>query len=327
MRAKKQTESHWPDSQNPRSNQSDSPSGSSAGNLSNSTAEYDGFEVSLEEYSGPFDVLLSMLSARKLDVTEISLSQITSEFIDYVRKMSFSAQNNNPDDSSFGDSGFGNSESESRIMRNAERISSFLEVASILVEAKSAALIPHDGEMPAEAESMEALRERDLLFARLLQYRAFKRASEDFRALFAKNSGSYAHPAYIGDSVAAALRQSVCPINPLELAAAAAYAFAHVPADRVSIHQLHVPLVDPRIQAGILRERLKAAGKGVSIPFGKLAEDAKNNSEIVVRFLVLLAFFKQGIVQFKQEKPFESLHVRWTGETGVSRVFSDIDIG
>ena len=73
MRAKKQTESHWPDSQNPRSNQSDSPSGSSVGNLSNSTAEYDGFEVSLEEYSGPFDVLLSMLSARKLDVTEISL--------------------------------------------------------------------------------------------------------------------------------------------------------------------------------------------------------------------------------------------------------------
>lgn len=244
------------------------------------------FAVSLDAYQGPFDVLLSLISQRKLELTEISLSAITGEFIDYVRGLDAT--------------------------HTAEEISAFIDVASILVEAKSAALLPHDEESEAaDEQTLAALRERDLLFARLLQYKAFKQAGNDFRARIAANSGRYPHPAQLDAAVAALLPELVWTISPDDLARIAARVIANAPAEHVSVHQLHVPLADLREQAAIVRAKLREAGDRVDVTFARLVADAQTRGEVVARFMALLAFFKQGVVQFRQDAPFSPLHVRW----------------
>ena len=121
----------------------------------------DRFADDLDVYQGPFDLLLGMLANRKLSLAEVSLASITGEFLNYVRTLDFS--------------------------QGLDQASAFLDVASVLVEAKSAALLPVEDESMRDQASMDALRERDLLFARLLQYRAFKQAGQDFRARLAAN--------------------------------------------------------------------------------------------------------------------------------------------
>lgn len=245
----------------------------------------EGFNVRLDAYQGPFDVLLSLLSQRELELTQISLSQVTEEFIAYVKNLD--------------------------MISDADQVSSFIDVASILVEAKSASLIPHDEEDSDFESSLEALQERDLLFARLLQYRAFKQAGEDFRQRIAANSGRFAHPGTMSTSLSTILPQLAWSMPLDDFAKLAATVIENAPASEVSINQLHIPLIDLRVQAGIVRDRLRAAGNKTDVTFAQIIEDAKATIEIVARFLALLAFFKQGVVQFKQDEPFDDLHVRW----------------
>lgn len=256
------------------------------------------FSVDLEVYSGPFDALLSMLANKKLELTEVSLSAITEEFLVYVRGLDFT--------------------------ENMDEASAFLDVASILVEAKSAALLPSNASGERDEQSMEALRERDLLFARLVQYRAYKEAAADFRARLAANSGRFPHPGVVDESVSAMLPELVWTLGAEELAGLAAQVFANAPADEVSVHQLHVPLVDLQAQSKLVRARLREIGEGKSITFAELTADTEQRIEIVARFLAILAFFKQGVVQFKQSGPYAPLHVRWV--SGVDDEMSDVNI-
>ncbi|MCH9274782.1 segregation/condensation protein A [Bifidobacterium amazonense] len=251
-----------------------------------------GFRVTLDVYSGPFDAMLGMIANRRLDLTEVSLSAITEEFLAYVRGMDFA--------------------------RNMDEASGFVDVASILVEAKSAALLPGTDEGPRDDASMEALRERDLLFARLLQYRAFKQAAADFRARFAANAGRYPHPASIDSAVASILPELALTATPLDLARLAARAIANRPPEEVTTHQLHVPPADLKEQAALVRDRLRALGEGESLTFDELVEDAASQAQVVARFLAVLAFFKQGSLQFKQDGPYEPLHLRWPRGTAGS---------
>ncbi|MGE8692601.1 segregation and condensation protein A [Bifidobacterium bifidum] len=256
------------------------------GEIGGDAAVSPGFSVELEVYSGPFDALLSMIANRRLELTEVSLSEITEEFLAYVRTLD--------------------------LARNMEEASAFLDVASVLVEAKSAALLPHDqADGERDEQSLEALRERDLLFARLLQYRAFKQAAGDFRARFAANAGRFPHPAYVDERVAAMLPELAWSLGAEDLARIAAQVFVNAPASEVSLHQLHVPLVDLRAQAAVVRDRLQALPAGGSMTFAELTRDAHRRVEVVARFLAVLAFFKQGVLQFRQAGPFETLHLRW----------------
>lgn len=165
-----------------------------------------GFQVDVEGYAGPFDVLLGMIANRRLEVTEVSLSAITEEFLAYVRRLGLASGQTAPSDQSVasdqsvspGQAVSSNQEAASeqstpsiQFAQHMDEASAFLDVASILVEAKSAALLPCDEQGERDEQSIEALRERDLLFARLVQYRAFKRAAGDFRARFAANSGRF----------------------------------------------------------------------------------------------------------------------------------------
>ena len=260
-----------------------------------------GFQVNLEVYSGPFDALLGMIANNKLELTEVSLSSITEEFLTYVRGLDFA--------------------------KNMDEASAFLDIASILVEAKSVAILPGGEDSQHDEQSLEVLRERDLLFARLLQYRAYKQAAGDFRARIAANSGRFPHPAAMDEGVAAMLPELVWTLTPLELARLTAQVIANAPASEVSIHQLHVPLVDLRAQSLVVRDRLIAAleSKGdQSISFSELTRDCTSRIEVVARFMAVLVFFKQGVLQYQQDGPFAELHLRWV--PGVAETMSDVNI-
>lgn len=260
-----------------------------------------GFQVNLEVYSGPFDALLGMIANNKLELTEVSLSSITEEFLTYVRGLDFT--------------------------KNMDEASAFLDIASILVEAKSVAILPGGEDSQHDEQSLEALRERDLLFARLLQYRAYKQAAGDFRARIAANSGRFPHPAAMDEGIAAMLPELVWTLTPLELAQLAAQVIANAPASEVSIHQLHVPLVDLRAQSLVVRDRLIAAleSKGdQSMSFSELTRDCTSRIEVVARFMAVLVFFKQGVLQYQQDGPFAELHLRWV--SGVAETMNDVNI-
>ena len=276
--------------------------GSSAeAEISTEESATSGFQVNLEVYSGPFDALLGMIANNKLELTEVSLSSITEEFLTYVRGLDFT--------------------------KNMDEASAFLDIASILVEAKSVAILPGGEDSQHDEQSFEALRERDLLFARLLQYRAYKQAAGDFRARIAANSGRFPHPAAMDEGVAAMLPELVWTLTPLELAQLAAQVIANAPASEVSIHHLHVPLVDLRAQSLVVRDRLIAAleSKGdQSMSFSELTRDCTSRIEVVARFMAVLVFFKQGVLQYQQDGPFAELHLRWV--PGVDETMSDVNI-
>lgn len=276
--------------------------GSSAeAEISTEESATSGFRVNLEVYSGPFDALLGMIANNRLELTEVSLSSITEEFLTYVRGLDFT--------------------------KNMDEASAFLDIASILVEAKSVAILPGGEDSQHDEQSLEVLRERDLLFARLLQYRAYKQAAGDFRARIAANSGRFPHPAAMDEGVAAMLPELVWTLTPLELARLTAQVIANAPASEVSIHQLHVPLVDLRAQSLVVRDRLIAAleSKGdQSISFSELTRDCTSRIEVVARFMAVLVFFKQGVLQYQQDGPFAELHLRWV--PGVAETMSDVNI-
>ena len=242
-----------------------------------------------------------MIANNRLELTEVSLSSITEEFLTYVRGLDFT--------------------------KNMDEASAFLDIASILVEAKSVAILPGGEDSQHDEQSLEALRERDLLFARLLQYRAYKQAAGDFRARIAANAGRFPHPAAMDEGVAAMLPELVWTLTPLELARLAAQVIANAPASEVSIHQLHVPLVDLRAQSLVVRDRLIAAleSKGdQSISFSELTRDCTSRIEVVARFMAVLVFFKQGVLQYQQDGPFAELHLRWV--PGVAETMNDVNI-
>lgn len=276
--------------------------GSSAeAEISTEESATSGFRVNLEVYSGPFDALLGMIANNRLELTEVSLSSITEEFLTYVRGLDFT--------------------------KNMDEASAFLDIASILVEAKSVAILPGGEDSQHDEQSLEVLRERDLLFARLLQYRAYKQAAGDFRARIAANSGRFPHPAAMDEGVAAMLPELVWTLTPLELARLTAQVIANAPASEVLIHQLHVPLVDLRAQSLVVRDRLIAAleSKGdQSISFSELTRDCTSRIEVVARFMAVLVFFKQGVLQYQQDGPFAELHLRWV--PGVAETMSDVNI-
>ena len=261
-------------------------------------SKHGGFAVNLPVYAGPLEALLSLIANRRLEVTELSLSTITGEFLDYVRGLS--------------------------LIDDVDEASSFVDVASILLEAKSASLLPHADSNDVDDQTLEALRERDLLFARLLQYRAFKQAATDFGSRLDAHTVRYNHHgladangAYdnseqpAGFSPTKMLPTLIWELDPEQFARLAASVFTDAPIQHVSVKQLHVPAVDLQVQAKLIADRLRALTPDESLTFAELTNDAANVLEVVARFLAVLVFFKQGSLQFRQAGPFEQLDLRW----------------
>ncbi len=242
-----------------------------------------GFSVKVGEFEGPFDLLLQLISKHKLEVTELALHQVTDEFIAYIR-----AQGSEWD---------------------LDEASGFLVVAATLLDLKAARLLP-SGEVEDE-EDLALLEARDLLFARLLQYRAYK----DVSALFAERMAGAAKrfPRTVGlePQFAALLPEVLIEIGPDQFAALAAKALAPKPAEQVSISHVHVQRVSVREQAAIVIDRLRRQRTST---FRALVQDCDSTLLVIGRFLALLELYREQVVAFEQLTPLGDLTVRWTGD-------------
>lgn len=245
-------------------------------------AETSGFTVRLANFTGPFDLLLQLIGKHKLDVTEVALHRVTDEFISYIRGM--------------GDEWDLNEASE------------FLLIAATLLDLKAARLLPA-AEIEDE-EDLALLEARDLLFARLLQYKAFKEAAAYIAALEAIGGRRYPRAVTLEPRYAAALPDLVLGIGPERLAKLAIRAMTPKPVPVVSIDHVHMVRVSVREHAAILRDRLCRAGTAT---FSLLCADCDATLEVVARFLALLELYREGLVAFVQEQALEELTVRWTG--------------
>lgn len=240
------------------------------------------FTVTMEGFEGPFDLLLSLISKHKLEVTELALHQVTDDFIAHIR-----AQGH---------------------QWNLDEATEFLVVAATLLDLKAARLLP-SGEVEDE-EDLALLEARDLLFARLLQYRAYKQVS----AVLAERMGTAArsHPRQVGmePHLAALLPEVLLGLGPQEFAALAARALTPRTDPSVSVDHLHVPLVSVREQAAILVSRLRRQRVAT---FRTLISDCDSTMLIVGRFLALLEMYREALVAFEQMAPLGDLTIRWVG--------------
>ncbi|MEH3034748.1 MAG: ScpA family protein [Aeromicrobium erythreum] len=249
-----------------------------------------GFSVSLANFEGPFDLLLQLIGKHELDITEVALSRVTDEFIAYIKAFD-------------GD---------------LEQTTQFLLVASTLLDLKTARLLPQ-GEVEDE-DDLALLEARDLLFARLMQYRAFKQVAAIIAERMAAEGRRYPRTVGLEPRFAALLPEVVVSVGPQELAALAARALEPKPVPILSLTHLHAPQVSVREQAHLVVDRLR---RERTTTFRALCADA-DVMTTVARFLALLELFREGVVGFEQATPLGDLHLRWTG-TDDAEV--DIDVG
>lgn len=234
-----------------------------------------GFEVDLDIFSGPFEVLLQLITKRRLDVTEVALAEVTDDFLAFVR---------------------------AHEDLDLSQLSEFLVVAATLVDLKAARLLPRD---EVDDEDFELLEARDLLFAKLLQYRAFKQVSVDFASRMSQQSLAFARDVPLEQQFRDLLPEVVLSIGVDDLAILAAQAFSRTP-DTVSFSHLHDPLVPVDTQVALLRERMVI---GDTLSFSTLCKDAHSVPTVVSRFLAVLEMLRGGEVVVSQEGPLQPLFV------------------
>ncbi|HWA64772.1 MAG TPA: segregation/condensation protein A [Mycobacteriales bacterium] len=249
-----------------------------------------GFEVHLDVFEGPFDLLLSLIAKRRLDVTLVAIAKVTDEFVAYIR-----------------------SRGEDWDLNTA---SEFLVVAATLLDLKVARLLPS---AEADEEDLALLEARDLLFARLLQYRAYKDVVEVIRVLMDSAAHRYPRLVPLEERFANLVPEVTLGVGPIDFAELAAKAMAPRPVPVVDIGHLHAPLVSVREQAVFLAERLRAGGAAT---FRALVADCTDTMTVVGRFLAVLELYREGVVMFDQVTPLGELHVRWVGGDGPAPEFA-----
>lgn len=239
-----------------------------------------GFEVSLTNFSGPFDLLLTLISRHELDVTEVALSQVTDDFIAHVRA--------------------------GGEVWDLDQTSSFLVVASTLLDLKAARLLP--GAEPADPDDVAVLEARDLLFARLLQYRAFKQLAGWLRETMTAAETTFWRPGGLEDQFRGVLPEVELGLGPDDVARLAARAMLPRPAPVVELTHLHGNAVSLSEQVGLIARQLRHGGPAT---FRSLISGCDRLTS-VVRFLAVLELFRAGQITLEQLAPLAELTIRWT---------------
>jgi segregation and condensation protein A len=253
-----------------------------------------GFRVHLDNFEGPFDLLLSLISRRQLDVTEVALSQVTDEFISYLDLAG---------------------------EWNLGQATEFLVVAATLLDLKAARLLPAAN--VADEEDLELLEARDLLFARLLQYRAYKLAAAYLRELERGQELRHGRSVGLEPAFLDLVPEVQLDLSLPELAACAALVLRPRPVPLVATEHLHAPRVSVTEHMTIMRERLRRHG---AVTFRSLVADCTTTLEVVARFLGLLELYRDGAVAFDQAAALTELRVRWIGNPANSEpAGEDID--
>ncbi|MGC5002735.1 ScpA family protein [Streptomyces sp. NBC_00353] len=250
------------------------------------------FTVRLANFEGPFDLLLQLISKHKLDVTEVALSKVTDEFMAHIRAMG--------------------------VDWDLDQTTEFLVVAATLLDLKAARLLPA-AEVEDEAD-LALLEARDLLFARLLQYRAYKRIAEIFSARLESEGRRFPRTVGLEPHHAELLPEVVISIGAEGFARLAVKAMQPKPKPQVYVDHIHAPLVSVREQAEIVVARLREAGE---ITFRALTEDAPDTLTVVARFLALLELYREKAVALDQEEALGELMVRWAGGEAAEPAVTD----
>lgn len=245
-----------------------------------------GFRVRLTNFEGPFDLLLQLIFAHRLDVTEVALHVVTDEFIAYTKEIGSAL--------------------------DLDETTTFLVIAATLLDLKAARLLPA-GEVD-DAEDLALLEVRDLLFARLLQYRAFKHVAEMFAELEAAALRSYPRAVSLEDQFSDLLPEVMIGVDAQSFAEIAAAAFTPRPVPVVGTEHLHASRVSVPEQAEKLLEMLERRGVGQWASFSELVADCTEGIQIVGRFLALLELYRARTVAFEQSEPLGMLQVSWTGD-------------
>ncbi len=253
------------------------------------------FAVTLDNFEGPFDLLLSLIAKHKLDITEVALSRVTDEFIAFIKAAG-------PE-------------------WDLEQTTSFLLVASTLLDLKTARLLPQ-GDVEDE-EDLALLEARDLLFARLMQYRAFKQVASVLEQRLAGEASKHPRAVGLEERFATLLPEVLIGLGLEEFAALAAKALEPKPVLEFSLSHIHASTVSVKEQAAVVVDRLRRQG---TMTFRALAGDAPDMLTRVARFLSLLELFREGAVSFDQMSPLGELTVRWTGsEDGEVTITDEFD--
>ncbi|MBA3311230.1 MAG: segregation/condensation protein A [Nocardioidaceae bacterium] len=254
-----------------------------------------GFAVHLENFEGPFDLLVQLISKHKLDITEVALSRVTDEFIAHIKTLG--AEN------------------------ELEQTTSFLVVAATLLDLKVVRLLPSaDVE---DEDDLTLLEARDLLLARLLQYRAFKQVAAMIERQMTDESRQVARSVGLEERFAKMLPEVSIPLGLEEFAALAALTLEPRQEPTLGVAHLHAPQVSVREQAAAIVERLR---RSRITSFRALVAGSPNTATTVARFLALLELFREGVVAFDQVTPLSELSIRWTGsDEGAVDVVDEYD--
>jgi len=257
------------------------------------------FSVHLDNFDGPFDLLLQLISRHKMDITEISLSLVTDEFIAFIRALEASGEG-----------------------WRLDQATEFLVVAATLLDLKAARLLP-SGEVDDE-EDLALLEARDILFARLLQYRAFKEIASTFSERITTADKFFPRVVALDPTLSALLPEVLIGVGPQRFAAIAERVLTPKVSPVVSIEHLHLALVSVAEESRVVVEALR---RSKSISFRNLVSDAQNTMVIVARFLALLDLYRQGVLRFDQVIAMGELQISWTGsDAGEVEVTDEFDI-
>ena len=258
-----------------------------------------GFSLHLSNFDGPFDLLLQLISKHKMDITEVALGTVTDEFIAYIKQLENA------------DSGW-----------DLDKTTEFLVVAATLLDLKAAKLLP-SGQVDDEAD-LALLEARDLLFARLLQYRAFKEIASIFTERIEREEKSFARLVALEPHLAQLLPEVLIGVGAQRFAAIANRVLTPKTSPVFSIDHLHQPTVSVAEQASKMVEQLRRAGR---MTFRGLTADAENTLVVIARFLALLELYKEGVIRFEQMISLGELQITWVGSAqGEVRVSDEFDV-
>jgi segregation and condensation protein A len=250
------------------------------------------YVVKTEVFEGPFDLLLHLIARQRVDLWQVSLSRITEDYLAEIRRMR---------------------------ELDLEVATEFLVVAATLLELKAARLLPAPDANPDEIEAV--LEERDLLFARLLQYRAYKQVAGLFGARLAEQAAY--HPRRVGaeDLLRRIVPELLVGVTPEELARLAAAALTPVPPPDVTT--THIPPPRLSVAEAVIDLARRLHDQGMST-FEDLVGRQAVPIEIVIGLLAVLELYKRSLVELDQASTFADITVRWTG--GDEAVLIDLTV-
>jgi segregation and condensation protein A len=258
-----------------------------------------GFSLHLTNFDGPFDLLLQLISKHKMDITEVALGAVTDEFIAYIKQLE-----------------------NAELGWDLDKTTEFLVVAATLLDLKAAKLLP-SGQVDDEAD-LALLEARDLLFARLLQYRAFKEIAAIFTDRIDREEKSFARLVALEPHLAQLLPEVLIGVGAQRFAAIANRVLTPKNSPIFSIDHLHQPTVSVAEQATKMVEQLRRSGR---MTFRGLTADAENTLVVIARFLALLELYKEGVIRFEQMVSLGELQITWVGTAhGEVRVSDEFDL-